>query len=117
MKNNKIMKNELKKWSKEELKIYILLLCAKIDEEESEEELAIIKSKTDEATFNKVYNEFSCDEEDGCFEKIEEAIHYHEYAPKELQELKKEILDIFHSDQHFSMKERYLEKVFDNILY
>lgn len=48
------MKNELSKWSKAELKIYILLLCAKIDQEESEEELALIKSKTGEDTFNRI---------------------------------------------------------------
>jgi hypothetical protein len=111
------MKNELSKWSKAELKIYILLLCAKIDQEETEEELAFIKTKTDEDTFNRIYNEFSCDEEDGCFEKIEDAINHHHYSPKELNDLKKEILDVFHSDKNFSMKERYLEKVFDNILY
>lgn len=111
------MKNELKKWSKEELKIYMLLLCAKIDQEESEAEIALIKSKTDEATFNKLYSEFCCDEEDGCFEKIEDAINHHDYAPKELHELKKEILEVFHADEDFTMKERYLETVFDRILY
>ncbi|MFD1614785.1 hypothetical protein [Gelatiniphilus marinus] len=111
------MKNELTKWTKAELKIYILMLCAKIDNDESEEEMALIKSKTDQETFNKLYNEFSCDEEDRCFEKIEDAINHHEYSPKELQELKQEILEIFHSDKKFLNKERYLEKVFDNILY
>lgn len=104
-------------WSKADLKIYILMLCAKIDDHESEEELTLIKSKTDTETFDRVYNEFCCDEEDGCFEKIEDAINQHEYSPKELQDLKQEILDIFHSDKEFSTKERYLERIFDNILY
>ncbi|WP_047417419.1 hypothetical protein [Cellulophaga sp. Hel_I_12] len=111
------MKNELTNWSKAELKIYILLLCAKIDQEESEAEITLIKSKTDENTFNTIYNEFCCDEEDGCFEKIEKAIHHHHYSTMELGQLKKEILEVFHSDKKFSMKERYLEKVFDNIIY
>jgi hypothetical protein len=111
------MKNEMANWSKADLKIYILMLCAKIDDHESEEELTLIKSKTDTETFDRVYNEFCCDEEDGCFEKIEDAINQHEYSPKELQDLKQEILDIFHSDKEFSTKERYLERIFDNILY
>jgi hypothetical protein len=111
------MKNDMSNWSKSDLRIYILMLCAKIDKEESEAEITLIKSKTDEATFNRLYDEFCCDEEDGCFEKIEHAINQHEYAPKELQELKQEILDIFNSDKNFSQKERYLEKVFENILY
>jgi len=111
------MKNEMSQWSKSELKIYILILCAKIDGHETEEEIALIKSKTDIETFDKLYNEFCCDEEDGCFEKIEHAINQHEYSLKELHELKQEILEVFHSDEKFSTKERYLEKVFDNILY
>ena len=111
------MENEMSQWSKAELKIYILILCAKIDGDETEEEIALIKSKTDTETFDKLYNEFCCDEEDGCFEKIEHAIDQHEYSPKELNELKQEILEVFHSDEKFSTKERYLEKVFDHILY
>ncbi len=115
--NTKNMKNDMANWSKSDLKIYILMLCAKIDKEETEAEISLIKSKTDIETFNRLYNEFCCDEEDGCFEKIEDAINQHEYSPKELDELKKEILEVFHSDKDFSMKERYLETVFDRILY
>lgn len=111
------MKNALTKWTKTELKIYILMLCAKIDQNESAEEIAVIKSKTSNETYNKIYNEFCCDEEDTCFEKIEDAINYHEYSPKELYWLKQEILEVFHSDKKFVMKERYLEKVFENMLY
>ena len=111
------MTNDLNHWTKAELKIYILLLCAKIDKEEAPEEIQLIKSKTDEATFNKLYSEFSCDEEDDCFEKIEDAINQHEYSPQEINELKKEILEVFKSDNNFSVKERYLKSVFDNILY
>ena len=111
------MENTPMQWTKAELKIYILLLCSKIDHNEAKEELELIKSKTDAATFNKLYNEFSCDEEDGCFDKIEEAINHHEYSPKELHDLKKEILEVFYIDKKFVQRERYLEKVFDNILY
>ena len=111
------MTNELAKWSKAEFKIYMLLLCAKFDHHEAEEEIALIKSKTDEATFKKIYNEFCCDEEDNCFEKIEDAVNQHEYSIKELHDLKKEILEVFNSDNKISQREIYLEKVFDNILY
>jgi hypothetical protein len=37
------MKNNHKNWSKEELKIYILLLCANASGEESPEEIEVIK--------------------------------------------------------------------------
>ena len=111
------MTNQTPKWSKADLKIYTLMLCAKIDQIETEEEIAFIKSRTDDATFNRLYKEFCNDNEDACFEKIEDAVNLHEYSPKELDELKREIRAIFHSDEKFVLKEQYLEEVFDNILY
>ena len=111
------MANEIANWSKAEFKIYMLLLCAKFAHHEAEEEIALIKSKTDEATFNKIHNEFACDEENDCFEKIEDAINQLEYSPRELLQLKQEILEVFISDNEISQRERYLKKVFDNILY
>ncbi|MEZ4793045.1 MAG: hypothetical protein R2783_06185 [Gelidibacter sp.] len=111
------MKTTKSRWTKKELKVYILLLCAKIDNEELDKEIELIKTKTDTATFNTLYNEFSNDDEDTCFEKIEDAIGHHEYSPSELNELKREIHEVFASDKKILLKERNLERVFDNILY
>lgn len=111
------MKNEFAQWSKAELKIYILMLCARIDCEESQEEIDLIKSKVDAATFDRLYKEFCGDDEDDCCEKIEDSIGIHDYSPKEINELKKEVLEVFNSDKKFLTKERYLDKVLDNILY
>lgn len=111
------MKNKRKNWTKLELKIYLLLLCAKIDNDISEEEVTYIKSKTDVETFDSLYKEFIEDCEDDCFEKIEDAIGQHEYSPRELSELRMEIHEVFKSDEKILMKERNLERVFDNILY
>ncbi len=111
------MNLERKHWSKTELKIYILLLCANIDSEIKEEEISFIKNNTDLATFNRIYKEFCKDDEDTCFEKIEYAIGKHEFSHKELNILKKEVCEIFNSDDKFHLNERYLEKVLDNILY
>lgn len=111
------MQNKLENWSKKELKIYILLFCAKVDQIESAEEIALIKSKTDPETFDRLYKEFCEDREDDCFEKIEDAIGNYPFSPREIAEIKKEVMDVFNSDEKFSMKERYLDKVLDNILY
>ncbi|WP_445955519.1 hypothetical protein [Yeosuana sp.] len=111
------MKNELSQWSKEELKIYILMLCAKIDSEESKVEINLIKSKVDSKIFKRIYKEFRNDDEDTCFEKIEYVIGKHEYSHKELSDLKNEVLEVFNSDKNFENQERYLYKVLDNILY
>jgi hypothetical protein len=111
------MKNENTFWSKTELKIYILLMCACVDNIEAKEEIDIIKSKVDDVTFERVYKEFSEDDEDTNFEKIEYVIGKYEYSPSELNQLKKEIYEVFKADHKFLQKEQYLDKVLDNILY
>lgn len=104
-------------WSKQELKIYILMFCAKVDQLETPEEIALIKSKTNPETFDRLYKEFCEDCEDDCFEKIEDAIGKYPFSPKEIYNIKQEVMEVFNSDKKFEMKERYLEKVLDNILY
>ncbi|RIA09062.1 hypothetical protein OE09_0890 [Flavobacteriaceae bacterium MAR_2010_72] len=104
-------------WTKTELQTYILLLCANADKVETSEEINLIKSKIDKDTFDKIYAEFSQDSEDESFEKINEAIHLHEYSNIELAQFRKEMYDIFFSDCSFSMMERNLDKIMDNMLY
>jgi hypothetical protein len=111
------MKPEQKQWNKAELKIYILLLCAKADLVETEEEFILIKSKTSTDIFDRMYEEFCKDDEDECFEKIQNAVGRHKYSYKELSELKKEIQEVFFSDKKLLMKEQNLSRVLDNILY
>ena len=111
------MNSKSHKLSKVELQIYILLLCANADSEETEEELNLIKSKVDEETFNKVYKEFVNDNEDERIEKIDDNIHHHEFTNMELAQLRREIYEIFFSDCNFQMMERNLDKILDNILY
>ena len=104
----KIMNTTKKGWTKEELKVYILMLCAKADQVEDKEELNLIKSKTDTATFSKIYDEFCQDNEDRSLVKIQDAIAQHEYSNKELAALKKEIQQVFSSDKTINIKERNL---------
>jgi len=111
------MKNNHKNWTKEELKIYILILCAKADGEETPEEIELIKSKTTQETFDKIYEEFKGDKKKKSLKKIEAAIGYHYYDVMELVALRKEIYNVFMVDKNLAMKERYLDKILDNIIY
>lgn len=104
-------------WTKAELQIYILLLCANADSVETEEEIALIRSKTDQATFEKIYQEFSDDSEEESLEKIQDNLAVHEYSHKEIAGLRKEMFEVFFSDKKFSMMENTLDKILDNILY
>lgn len=104
-------------WSKTELQVYILLLCANADDHESEKELSMIKTKTDPETFKKIYQEFSGDDEDMRFEKIDTAIHLHSYTIKEIADFRREMYEIFFSDCNFSLMEKNLDRILDNIIY
>lgn len=105
------------RWTKTELQIYILLLCANVDAVETPKELQLIRSNVDEKSFERIYNEFSNDTKEESLKKIQDAVSQHEYSEKEMIQLKKEIHKIFLSDKKFMVMERNLEKLLDNIIY
>ncbi|MET6990948.1 hypothetical protein [Sediminicola arcticus] len=111
------MKNEQPKWSKEELKIYILLLCAKADWKETPEEMTLIRSKSNQEIFDRIYKEISEDKEDISLDKIEASIEKHHYSTMEIIELKKDIQEVFSADKDFSLKEQYIDEILDNLIY
>lgn len=111
------MKNNQPNWAKKELETYILLLCSNADSNITEEELNIIKSKVDTATFNKIYKEFLESTEEEGLEKIDDNIHEHQYSYQELLEIKTNMKDVFFTDNNYGMKEEYLNSILDNILY
>jgi phosphopantothenoylcysteine synthetase/decarboxylase len=104
-------------WTKEELQTYILLLCANADSIETEEEINLIKSKTDADIFDKIYQEFSNDDDETRFDKIDENIQKHEYSNIELATFRREMHEIFFSDDKYHMMEKNLDRIMDNILY
>ena len=111
------MKNEANRWTKDEMHIYILLLCANADSVATQEELHLIKSKCDSTLYDKIYNEFKNDTEDEGLDKIEENVQYHNYSHLELTRLKKEMREIFFSDNKLTMMEDNLDQILDNIIY
>lgn len=111
------MSNPSKNWSKHELKVYLLLLCAQADAEQTPEEINLIKQKTDNATFASLYKKFKKDNEDTSFEKVEASINVLEFSQMELSDLKKEFYELFRSDKKITTAEQYLNKILDNILY
>ncbi|WP_339755478.1 hypothetical protein [uncultured Winogradskyella sp.] len=104
-------------WTKKELKIYILLLCANANSVETAEEIKLIKSKTDSKTFDEIYKVFSNHNEDESLEIIDDNIHQHEYSDLELAEIKREISELFLIDNAVDMKEKNITRILDNILY
>ena len=111
------MKSNENHWSKTELQIYILLLCANADSIETEEEMELIKSKTNSQTLKKLYNEYTGDSEDERLEKISKNLQFHDFTHMELMEFREEINEVFHADKKFTMMERNLDRILDNIIY
>ena len=105
------------KWTKTELQIYILLLCANADKNETEDELELIQSKVSKITFVKIYKEFHDDPDEKRLKKVAKNIHFHDYSNMELIAFRKEVHEIFFSDGDFVMMERRLDMTLDNILY
>lgn len=99
------MKNENKSWSKPELEIYVLLLCANADNKESKEELDLIKARAGEDCLAKMYAEFSSDDEEKSLKKIEQCVSSHEYSHKELCEFRTKMKEIFLTDKRYGMME------------
>lgn len=111
------MKTEYAHWTKEELQVYILLLCANADNDETEKERDMIQSKVSTEIFEKIYKEFSNDSEEKRLKKIDRNIHQHTYTNMELIDFRREIYEIFFSDCDFKMMEKRLDWTLDNILY
>lgn len=104
-------------WSKEQLKIYILLLCTYADDVASPEEIKIINSHTKKTYFEEIHQEFINDTHDTRVHKIEQSIRHLEYDITELMELRNEIHQVFIADKVFNRKEKYIESLLDNLLY
>ncbi len=108
---------ETSHWTKEELQVYILLLCANADNDETEKEREMIQSKVSTETFEKMYSEFSNDSEEKRLKKIDRNVHHHTYTNMELIDFRREVYEIFFSDCDFKMMEKRLDWTLDNILY
>lgn len=104
-------------WNKEELKVYILLLCANADSVKTDDEMQHIRSRVNAEVFERMQEEIAADSEDHGLAKIEQHVSAHEYSQRELNELHREMRAVFFSDKNFSLMERQLDRILKNILY
>lgn len=111
------MKKHKPNWTKTELQVYILLLCANADKKETKEELKMIQAKVSEETFDKMYKKFHRHSEKKRLDKVDLCVNKHEYTEMELAAFRREMYELFFSDCNFSMLEKRLDWTLDNILY
>lgn len=111
------MKYKSPEWDKNELQIYILLLAANADKDETEDEINFIRSKTDPETFDKLYKEFHEDKKKKRLKKIQYSVEDHDYSHMELAQLRKEVYEVFFIDNKLKRVEQNLDRILDNLLY
>ncbi len=102
------MKENIPHWTKEELKIYILLYCAHADFNESKSELDLIKLKSQHSDFEKIHAEFENDNDYQSIQKIQSSVASHGYSAHELENLNREIKELFLSDGKYDILEQSL---------
>ena len=100
------MKESSTHWTKEDLKIYILICCSNADFVESKKEIEYIKSKIKSSNFDKIHAEFEEDNDYQSIQKIQDALKVHQLEDKD--ELIQEIKELFLVDHHFDAVEENL---------
>lgn len=111
------MKTNKNSWSKAELEVYVLLLCANADNKESKEEINFIRTHASKDCFDKIYAEFAGDDEEQSLTKIQNCVATHEYSHKELCEFQTKMKEVFLSDKKYGMMEKNLERILNRLVY
>ena len=110
------MEEYVTNWSREELKIYLLMYCASADFDESKYETEYIKSKTSEKNFQKIYREFCSDNDFQSIQKIQTSIDNFGYTKKEIESLFVEMKELFLTDGKYDILEQNLYRGLNRIL-
>ena len=103
-------------WTKEDLKIYLLIYCANADFSESKQEINFIKEKIKNSNFEKIRNEFEKDNEYQSIQKIQSTIKELEYSKVAINSLFEEVKELFISDDNFNTQEQNLFRGLNKIL-
>ena len=101
-------------WTKDDLRMYLLIYCANADFVESPEELEFIKSKIGHSDFAKMHAEFEGDNDYQSIQKIQKAYEALGYTSPDA--LFDEVREFFKSDGEFDILERNLMLYLKHIL-
>ena len=110
------MKTEfITNWTKEELKIYLLIFCANADFTESKIEIDFIKSKTNSDFFDRIHKEFENDNDYTSIQKLRLALDRHNYSTDSIKGILDDVKDLFMSDGTFDPLEENLLRGLNHI--
>ncbi|MCX6303565.1 MAG: hypothetical protein NT040_01220 [Bacteroidetes bacterium] len=95
-------------WTKEELKVYILIFCANANFSELKAETAFIKSKTIGNSFERIHDEFDKDNDYQSIQKIRSTLEKYGYLKDDTGRLFNEVKELFLSDGKYDILEQNL---------
>ncbi len=110
------MNNLKPKWTKEEMRIYVLIFCANADFVEHKVETDFILSTTDKEIYQKMHTEYDRDNDYLSIQKIRNAFETFNYSKNETEIIFNEIKALFFSDGDFSILERNVLQGLKHIL-
>lgn len=103
-------------WTKEDLKIYLLIYSANADFSESKHELNFIKDKIQNSNYEKLRDEFEKDNEYQSIQKIQSSIKELGYSKLAINGLLEEIKELFKSDDNYDILEKNLFRGLNKII-
>jgi len=110
------MKNFETNWTKDEMRVYLLIFSANADFVELKDEVKFIKSSTLNSTYSKMHKEFENDSDFNSIQKLRNTLDRFNYGEDKIGELFKEMIALFQADGDYSVLEKNfmngIEKVF-----
>ncbi len=110
------MKNFETNWTKDEMRVYLLIYSANADFVELKDEVKFIKSSTLNSTYNKMHKEFDNDSDFDSIQKLRNTLERFNYGEDKIGELFKEMVELFQEDGDFSEQEDIFMKGIKRVL-
>lgn len=93
-------------WTFEEFRAYLLLFCAYTNYTETDEERMLIRKFTDAESFERIYEEFSRDNDYQSIQKILGTVDRLDLDRENIDELLKQAVQLFNADGVYDILER-----------
>ena len=107
---------DFKNWTKEEFKAYLLIYAAQSNFNESEEEIDFIESKFDSDLIHRVSKQVKGLNDYERIEIVTGYIKLHDFSQDELDNILREIKEIYHSDGKFDSIEQSIFSMLEKLL-
>jgi len=95
-------------WDKNEFLTYLFIYCINADYKETKKELSFVKSKTSDAVFNSMHEEFELDNDYNSLQKIISTFDRLNYSSQNTDELFNSMKALFLVDGKYAIEEQNL---------